>query len=122
MTQDEDDDWFDRMRRNASLQSRCSLEEREAFELERKASEGTMWEWAQMQSNGDIAVRITECGLDGDHGMNDYVVLASDPRNQECRTEYDIEIPGEVRLIKRKWVGSEWVLESTEKMQGTPAR
>jgi hypothetical protein len=43
-------------------------------EAERKALEGTMWEWAQMQPNGDIAVRTSDYGSGGTHGTGGFVV------------------------------------------------
>jgi len=80
-----------------------------------------MWEWAQMQDNGDIAIRVTQHGIGGAHGIGDYVVSSNDESYDKCRTEYGLEQPGDTRHITKRWKNDEWVLEKTEKTNATLA-
>lgn len=92
-------------------------EEAAQFEAERKAKEGTMWEWAQMQPNGEIAVRVTDYGPDGRHGSGGFVVELLDEDYEKAKQEYGLEKPGETRLIKKRWINDQWVMETNERIE-----
>lgn len=94
-------------------------EEAAHFEAERKAEEGTMLEWAQMQPSGEIGVRVTDNGPGGRHGFGGFVVNPEDDDYQTAKQEYDLEKPGDTRLIKKRWLNDQWVVVSNEKIQGS---
>lgn len=115
MSTDKEKSWFARLQEKLAAQPRCTPEERDAFAAERKESEGTMWEWAQMQPSGEIAIRITQYGVGGTHGVADYVVALKDENYEKCRIEYGLDQPGDTRHIMKRWLNGSWVLEKTEK-------
>ncbi len=102
-------------------QGRPTSEESTQFKAERKAQEGTMWEWAQMQPNGEIGVRVTDHSEGGGHGIGGFVVKPEDEDYEKAKQEYGLEKPGDTRHIVKRWVGGEWVTERNEKIvHGTP--
>jgi hypothetical protein len=92
-------------------------EEAGQFEAERKAQEGTMLEWAQMQPNGDIGVHVTDYGPGGRHGIGGFVVKPQDEDYEKAKQEYGLEKPGDTRLIKKRWIDNQWVIETNEKIE-----
>jgi len=104
-----------RMRKNLQKMTDPTPQEQEEFARERKAREGTMWEWAQMQPNGDIAVRITDYSAGGGHGIGGFVAKPTDEDYQKAKEEYGLEQPGDTRHIMKRWVNGAWVVEKTEK-------
>lgn len=92
-------------------------EEAAQFQAERKAAEGTMWEWAQMQATGEIAVRVTDNGPGGRHGIGGFVVKPEDEDYDKAKQEYGLEKPGDTRHILRRWIDNEWVVERNEKTE-----
>lgn len=90
-------------------------EESARYAAERKAREGTMWEWAQMQPNGDIAVRVTDYSEGGGHGIGGFVVKPTDEDYEKAKQEYGLDQPGDTRHIVKKWINGAWVLEKNEK-------
>lgn len=81
------------------------------FMKEREEHDGTMLEWAQMQDNRDIAVRITDYSAGGGHGMSNFVCCPTDDAYESCRKEYGLEQPGDTRHIKKRWNGTEYCTE-----------
>lgn len=115
------DDWFGRLEKKLAAQPRCSPEESAQYEAERIAREGTMFEWAQMQDNGDIAVRITDYSTGGGHGVGDFTVKPHDEDYEKAKEEYGLQNPGDTRQIKKRWINDAWVLEQSDLLQAPPA-
>lgn len=110
-----------RMRKKLQEMTDPTLEEQEQFAAERKTREGTMLEWAQMQANGDIAVRVTDYSADGGHGIGGFIVKPQDEDYSKAKKEYGLEQPGDTRHIVKKWIDGAWVLEKTEKTNASLA-
>lgn len=115
MTAQENDDWFTRLQKRLETEPDPSPEEAAIYAAERAAEKNTRFEWYQMQANGDIAVHISQYGVAGGHGSNDYVVRQSDEHYQTCCKEYDLHSPGDTRDIKRRLIDGKWVIELDEK-------
>jgi hypothetical protein len=101
-------------------QGRPTPEESAQFETERKAAEGTMWEWAQMQPNGDIAVRVTDRSVGGGHGVGGFVVRPDDEDYEKAKQQYGLEKPGDTYHKQEKWINGEWVTVLEEKPEQKP--
>ena len=86
-------------------------EELAEFKEERTEREGTMLEWAQMQENGEITVRITDYSTGGGHGTGGFSLKPSDEKYESCKKEYGLEKPGDTRHIKKRWNGTEFRTE-----------
>lgn len=110
-----------RMRKRLQQMTDPTPEEQRQFAEERKARQGTMLEWAQMQPNGDIAVRITDYSAGDGHGIGGFVVRPDDEDYQKAKTEYGLEQPGDTRHIIQRWINGAWMLEKTEKTTSNPA-
>jgi hypothetical protein len=115
MTDNAKDDWFSRLEKKLSAQPRCSPEESAQYAAERKAREGTMFEWAQMQQNGEIAVRISDYFAGGGHGGTNFVIAADEEAYEQAKLEYGLEQPGDTRHIVKRWIDGQWMLEKSEK-------
>ena len=102
-------------------QGRPTPEESAKYAAERKAQEGTMFEWAQMQPNGDIAVRITDYSAGGGHGIGGFVAKTTDEDYQKAKDEYGLEQPGDTRQVVKRWIEGAWVIEKTEKTNASLA-
>ncbi len=100
-----------RMREKLKNMTDPTSEEQAEFAIERKAREGSMWEWAQMQDNGDIGVRVTDYSVEGGHGIGGFVVKVSDANYERAKKEHGLENPGDTRQIVKKWIAGEWVIQ-----------
>lgn len=89
-------------------------EEKKQSEEERKALEGTMWEWAQMQPNGDIAVRTSDYGVGGTHGTGGFVVSPDEKDYEKAKQQYGLNKPGDTYSVSKKLVGGNWVILDEE--------
>ncbi|HIA52550.1 MAG TPA: hypothetical protein EYN91_10740 [Candidatus Melainabacteria bacterium] len=114
-------DWFDKLTKKLASEPRCTDEEQEAFEAERKVMEGTQWEWAQMQTNGDISVRTTQHAKGGQHGIGDFVVSPDDAGYEEAKQYYGLSKPGDTYHLQQKWIDGKWVTELEERPEQRPA-
>lgn len=111
MTQQDSDDWLARLQKKLTAGPAPTAEEAAMYAAERKAEENTRWEWAQMQENGDISIRITYRGENGAHGVGEYVIASHDEQYAECKSEYRLTEPGDTRSIKKRLKENDWVIE-----------
>lgn len=89
-------------------------EESARNKAEREAFYGTMWEWAQMQPNGDIAVRISDYGLDGTHGFTTLTISVNDETYDEAKRQYGLDQPGDTFSVTKKLVDGNWVVQKDD--------
>lgn len=86
-------------------------EEKAQAEAELKALEGTLWEWAQMQPNGDIAIRTADYGPDGTHGDSWLTIATTDENYHDAKRQYALNEPGDTFSVTKKLVNGNWVIQ-----------
>lgn len=89
--------------------------EKHAHEAEMKALEGTIWEWAQMQADGNIEVKVWEYGVGGSRGDGGYIMHLDEEDYAECRDKYDLKKPGDTYSVRKRLINGEWIVQEDKK-------
>lgn len=85
--------------------------DRQVYEAEMKALEGTMWETALMDPDGNICVKTWDIGAGGTRGDGGYVLRPDDDQYQECKAHYGLQKPGDSYGVVKKVINGEWVIQ-----------
>lgn len=105
----EEDPMFKLQKRAESLPA-LSEEERKQIAEERANTDDTMQEWAQLQTNGDIALHnmaILKSGVSSSGGS---VIHPGDGSYEEAKAFYQLNSPGDTRTFVKHLVDGEWVI------------
>lgn len=85
--------------------------DKEVYDAKMKNLEGMMWEWAQMQDDGRIAVKVWDYGIGGTRGDGGYVIGPGEEGYNECRKQYGLKKPGDTYSVRKRLVNGSWVVE-----------
>lgn len=85
--------------------------DRQVYEAEMRALEGTLWETAIMDPEGNICVKTWDIGAHGTRGDGGYVIRPEDEQYEECKKHYGLEKPGDSYGVVKKVVDGEWVIQ-----------
>lgn len=85
--------------------------DRQVYEAEMKALEGTMWETALMTPTGAIEVKTWDIGPGGTRGDGGFTVRPSDEDYDECKKLYGLQKPGDSYGVVKKVINGEWVIQ-----------
>ncbi|HMP50889.1 MAG TPA: hypothetical protein PKD05_04980 [Candidatus Melainabacteria bacterium] len=80
-----------------------------AFQKKLQEMEGTMFEWASLQENGEICVKITGWLKGGARGDNSYTLKPENDEYKERKSKHRLEKPGDSSTIKKQWIDEKWV-------------
>lgn len=89
-----------------------SEEERKQITEERKITEDTMLEWAQLQANGDIALHNMSILKSGVSSSGGSVIHPGDENYEEAKTFFQLNRPGDTKTFVKHLEGGAWVTVS----------
>lgn len=108
---DQADDWLTQLQKKMTATPAPSPKQAAEYAVERHAESNTRWEWAHLNEDGKISVRISVNMENGGHGTSEFVVAPGEDTYEECLREYGLKVSGDTRSIKKRFIDGIWTDE-----------
>lgn len=87
---------------------------KEKYDADMIALEGTMWEWAGMDDDGSISVKTWEIRENGRRGDGGYVIRPEEEGYEQCKQLYGLKKPGDSYSVMKKLIDGLWEIVPEE--------